>query len=118
MLSALVLSGIVFISGNGFAAESISIEDKLQQCELAFEKAHSGQLPQAEAWKEYRKHKELAKDILEDLNKRNAEIYKAKGKALSNEEILDNFIVMGRLLEMLATEYPAQTSKWGFPAYR
>lgn len=53
---ALVLLATLFIFGNSFAAD-YPLEEKLQQCEAAFEKMHSGDLTQQEAWKVRREHK-------------------------------------------------------------
>ena len=41
-------------------------------------------------------------EILENINMRNTEISTKSGEVMSNEEIVNNFKVMGRLLEMLA----------------
>ncbi len=109
LLSVLVLSTAVFFTGSSFAG-SFPMEKKLEQCELAFDKAQSGKLSQAEAWKARREHKKLAQEILADLNKRNAEI-----TTISNEEVLNNLRVMGRLLEMLATDHPVMQDEWGYP---
>lgn len=114
LLSALVLSGAVFISGSSFAKD-VSMHTKMQQCEVAFEKMQNGTLSQAEAWKARKEHKKLVREILDNLNKRNAEVSTATGEVLSGEEILNNFKVMGRLLAMLAAEHPAQTDEWGYP---
>ena len=112
LLSVLVLSTAVFFAGNSFAT-SPAIEKKLEQCETAFEQAQSGKLSQAEAWKARREHKRLAQEILAELNKRNAEI-----TTISNEEMLNNLRVMGRLLEMLAADHPTMTDEWGYPLVR
>lgn len=112
LLSVLVLSAAVFFTGNSFAAGS-AMEKKLEQCEVAFEQAQSGKLSQAEAWKARREHKKLAQEILAELNKRNAQL-----TSISNEEVLKNLRVMGRLLEMLATDHPTMTDEWGYPLVR
>lgn len=109
LLSILVLSTAVFFTGNSFAG-SPAIEKKLELCEVAFEQAQSGKLSQKEAWIAKREHKKLAGEILASLNKQNA-----KATTISNEEILSNLRVMGRLLEMLSTEHPAMTDEWGYP---
>ncbi len=114
LLSALVLSGAIFISGSSFAKDS-TMHTKMQQCEVAFEKMQSGKMSQAEAWKARKEHKKLVREILDNLNKRNAKVSTATGEVLSGEEILNNFKVMGRLLAMLAAEHPAQTDEWGYP---
>ena len=108
-LSILILTGTMFISGS-VAAEAFPMEAKLKQCEMAFEQAQSGKLSQAEAWKARREHKKLAQEILAGLNKRNTEI-----STISNEEVLNNLRVMGRLLGMLTADHPGMTDEWGYP---
>ena len=112
MLSVLILSTAVFFTGSSHAG-NFPLEKKLEQCEMAFEQAQSGKLSQEEAWKARREHKKLAREILADLNRRNAQI-----TTISNEEILNNLRVMGRLLEMLATDHPTMTDEWGYPLIR
>jgi len=114
LLSALVLSGAILISGNSFA-EGYPMQEKLQQCEAAFEQMHSGKMSQADAWHARKQHKKLVIEILDNLNKRNANVSIATGEVLSGEEILNNFKVMGRLLAMLAAEHPGETDEWGYP---
>lgn len=111
--STLVLLGAVLISTNSLAAD-YPLEDKLQQCQAAFEKMHSGDLTQEDAWKVRREHKVLVREILENLNKRNHDILKLKDRAMSPEEVVNNFIVIGSLLEMLATENLRVTDEWGY----
>ena len=111
--STLVLLGAVLISANSLAAD-YPLEDKLQQCQAAFEKMHSGDLSQDEAWKVRREHKMLVKEILEDLNKRNHDILKSKDRAMSSDEVVSNLVVIGSLLEMLATENLRTTDEWGY----
>jgi len=114
LLSALVLSGAILISGSSFAKD-FPMQEKLQQCEAAFEKMQSGKMSQANAWNARKQHKQLVREILDNLNKRNANVSIATGEVLSGEEILNNFKVMGRLLAMLAAEHPADTDEWGYP---
>ena len=116
VFSALVLCTI-FFSNYGFAAD-YPLKEKLQQCEVAFEKMHSGELSQDEAWKLRIEHKKLVKEILVNLNKRNHNILKSGDYTMSSEDILDNFIVMGSLLEMLSTENLRMTDEWGYPFSR
>ena len=113
LLSALVLCGSILISSSSFAGGFL-MHEKLQQCEAAFEKMQSGKMTQADAWRARKEHKVLVREILNNLNKRNAEVSTATGEVLSNEEILNNFKVMGRLLAMLAAEYPTDTDEWGY----
>ncbi|HHJ35100.1 MAG TPA: hypothetical protein ENJ87_04980 [Gammaproteobacteria bacterium] len=114
LLSALVLSGVIIFSGNGFAAPSFPMEAKLKQCEMAFKKAHSGKLTVAEAAKARIEHMKLVKELLENLNKRNADVDVSTGESLTQKEIVDNFRVMGRLLEMLAIEHQAPEAQWDY----
>jgi len=117
LFSALVVLSTILISSNAFAVD-YPMEEKLQQCEAAFEKMHSGELSQEEAWKVRREHKKLVREILGNLNTRNHNILKSKDHTMSSEEILDNFIVMGSLLEMLSTENLRMTDEWGYPLSR
>lgn len=114
LLSILVLSAAVFFSGSSFAA-GFPMEEKLERCEAAFEQAQSGKLTQKEAWIARREHKKLARELLNDLNKQNAKI-----STISNEEILNNLRVMGRLLEMLSADHPSMLmqDEWGYPLVR
>jgi len=67
LFSALVVLSTILISSNAFAVD-YPMEEKLQQCEAAFEKMHSGELSQEEAWKVRREHKKLVREILGNLN--------------------------------------------------
>jgi hypothetical protein len=109
LLGILILSSSIVFMGASHAAD-FPMGKKLEQCEAAFEQAQSGKLSQAEAWKARREHKKLAREILDGLNKRNAEL-----TTISNEEILNNLRVMGRLLAMLAADHPTMTDEWGYP---
>jgi len=113
LMSTLVLAGSLMISASSIAKD-FPMQAKLQQCEMSFEKMQSGKMSQAEAWKARKQHKQLVREILANLNKRNAEVSTATGEELSGEEILNNFKVMGRLLAMLAAEHPADTDDWGY----
>lgn len=112
LLSTLVLTGAILFSANSFAKD-FPMQAKLEQCEMAFENMQSGKMSQADAWKARKQHKILVREILNNLNKRNAQVSTATGEELSGEEILNNFKVMGRLLAMLAAEHPAETDDWG-----
>lgn len=81
---------------------------------MAFEKAHSGEMSQAEAAKSQSEHRKLMLEILENMNKRNTEISTKTGEAMSNEEIVNNFRVIGRLLEMMAVELQPQKAPWNY----
>ncbi len=51
----------------------------------------------------------------DDTNhKRNHLILKSKDRTMSSEEVLNNFVVIGSLLEMLATENLRVTDEWGY----
>jgi hypothetical protein len=116
-LSVFVLATAVFFTGLFFAGDSFAndfpLHDKLEKCEAAFDKMQSGKLTQEEAWIARREHKKLAREILASLNKRNASL-----TTISNEEVLNNLKVMGRLLEMISTDHPTMTDEWGYPLIR
>lgn len=114
LLSVLSISGIIFISGIGFGAEIYPMEAKLKQCEIAFEEAHSGDLVVSEAIMARQQHMKLVKEILEELNRRNAEIRVNSGEVMTQKEIVSNFHVMGRLLEMLASDHQPPKTLWDF----
>ena len=114
LLSVLVLSATFFISGNGSSAEIFPLEAKLKQCEIAFIKAHSGESTLADAVMARKKHMKLVMEILQELNKRNTEVGTHSGESLTQNEILNNFRVMGRLLEMLAANHQEPTTLWDF----
>lgn len=112
LLSVFVLSAVVFFASSSIAV-GFPMEKKLERCEAAFEQAQSGKLTQEEAYIARREHKKLARELLDDLNKQNAKL-----TTISNEEILNNLKVMGRLLEMLATDHPTMQDEWGYPLVR
>jgi hypothetical protein len=76
---------------------------------------NSGELTQDEARKMRREHNMLVREILENLNKHNNSILKSSDHTMSSEKILENFIVMGTLLEMLAIKDLKMTDEWGYP---
>ncbi len=76
----------------------MSIEQKLEACKREFRRAHDKNLSQKEAAEANLKHLKLMKELLEELNKKNA-----NGR-MSNEDLQQNVMVMSHLLEMLVTE--------------
>jgi hypothetical protein len=114
LLSVLLLTGTLLVSGSGNAADIFPLEAKLKQCEMAFKKAHSGELTLAEAGKARQKHMKLVMEILEDINKRNTAVDISTGESLTQKEIVNNFRVMGRLLEMLAADHQAPKTLWDY----
>ncbi len=117
LFSALIVLSTLLITSSSFASD-YPLKEKLQQCEDAFDKMHSGELSQEQAWKLRREHKKLVKEILASLNEHNHAILKNKDHEMTSEEILDNFIVMGSLLEMLASENLRLTDEFGYPVSR
>lgn len=113
LMFVLILSGAMVLSGNIIAGEKFPMEDKLQQCEMAFKNAHSGKISQAGAYEARIEHRKLMLEILGNINLRNTEISTKSGEVMSNEEIVNNLRVMGRLLEMLAVLH--EPSKVVFP---
>ncbi len=100
------------LPGNIIAGEMLSMDDKLQQCEMAFNKAHSGKTSQAGASEARSKHRVLMLEILEELNIRNADISTKSGDVMSNKDIVNNLKVMGRMLEMLAIMHKSSEVKF------
>ena len=113
-LTVLVIPAVIAGFSMNVYAGTASLDEKLKQCQMAFDKAHSGEMSQAEAAKARQKHMELVREILTDLNKRNAAVDTASGEVLSQQEILDNLRVMGRLLEMLAIDHQGTTPEWSY----
>ena len=114
LLTVLIIPAVIAGFSMNVHAGPLSLQEKLNQCQTAFDKAHSGDLTQAEAATARREHVVLAREILEDLNKRNAAVETASGKVLSQQEILDNLRVMGRLLEMLVIDHQGTTPEWSY----
>jgi len=113
MYCAVAFFAAIMASGTS-VADDYPLKMKLQQCEAAFEKMHSGSLTQEEAWKVRRQHKELVREILENLNKRNHQKFQSKDSTIPNEEVLENLMVIGSLLEMMAVENLRITDEWGY----
>ncbi len=106
-LSLPLLIGFMAVSLSA-AAGSGSIEQKLEQCKKEFALAHSGGTPQETAAAANLRHLKLMKEILQELNTRNA------NRKLSPEELQENVMVMSHLLEMLVTENLARKEQsWG-----
>ena len=79
-------------------ANASSLGDKLKECKQEFAIAHSGSSTQKIAAAAKLKHLKLMKEILQELNNKNA------GKKMTNSELQENVMVMSHLLEMLVTE--------------
>lgn len=114
LLALLVIPAVLAGFSVSLHAGSLSLDEKLNKCQVAFDKAHGGNMSQAEAVMARREHMTLVREILEDLNKRNATVDTASGEELSQQEILNNLQVMGRLLEMLAIEQQRATIDWSY----
>ena len=114
LLTILVIPAVIAGFSMNVHAGSSSLDEKLNQCQMAFDKAHSGDMSQAEAAKARRDHMTLVREILEDLNKRNAAVNTASGEVLSQQEILNNLRVMGRLLEMLVIDHQGTIPEWSY----
>ena len=113
LIVVIIPAVIAGFSLNAYAGPS-SLDEKLNQCQIAFDKAHSGELSQAEANKARRKHVVLVREILEELNKRNAAVDTTSGEVLSQQEVLNNLRVMGRLLEMLVIDHMGTPPEWSY----
>jgi len=113
IISALVIPFVLVVSGAAMAGK-FDLDGKLKQCEAAFKKAHSGEMSQAVAAKARTQHMKLVLEILDNLNKRNAAVSLETGETLTQKEIVNNFRVMGRLLEMMATDHSTATTEWNY----
>lgn len=114
LLTVLVIPAVIAVFSMNVHAGPSSLEEKLNQCQMAFDKAHRGDMTQAEATKARREHVALVREILEELNKRNAAVDVASGEVLSQQEVLNNLRVMGRLLEMLVIDHQGTTAEWSY----
>jgi len=75
-----------------------SLDEKLHQCKQAFSMSHKPDATQEVATAAKLKHLKLMKEILHDLNVKNA------NKKMSNTQMQENVMVMSHLLEMLVIE--------------
>ncbi len=75
-----------------------SLDKKLQQCKQAFSVSHKQDATQVVATAAKLKHLKLMKEILHELNMKNA------NKKLSDADMQENVMVMSHLLEMLVDE--------------
>jgi Ni,Fe-hydrogenase I large subunit len=82
--------------GNVVSADSL--DKKLEQCKMEFSIAHNKDSSQGVALAARYKHLKLMREILHELNKKNAD------KKLSKSELQKNVMVMSHLLEMLVIE--------------
>lgn len=80
------------------AANAELLDKKLEQCKMEFNTAHSKDSAQGVAVAARLKHLTLMKEILHELNKKNAD------KKMTNAELQENVMVMSHLLEMLVIE--------------
>ncbi len=92
----LFLALLIALSGNIALAESL--DRKLQQCKQAFSLSHSKDATQEAGVAANLKHLKLMKEILHELNKKNAD------KKMTDTELQENVMVMSHLLEMLVIE--------------
>ena len=75
-----------------------SLDKKLQKCKQEFSISHNKNSTQEVATAAKLKHLKLMKEILHELNVKNA------GKNMSSADMQENVMVMSHLLEMLVTE--------------
>ncbi len=94
ILCVLVLLAATF----GSVANASSLTDKLDQCKQSFATSHSKDATQKVAVAAKLQHLKLMKEILHELNQKNA------SKNMSNEQLQENVMVMSHLLEMLVIE--------------
>jgi len=79
-------------------ASAESLQDKLAQCKQAFATSHSKDSSKDVAVAAKLKHLRLMKEILHELNIKNAD------RKLTDTELQENVMVMSHLLEMLVIE--------------
>ena len=89
---ALLVTSVANVASAG------SLDKKLEQCKQEFKVAHSKDSTQGMAVAAQLKHLTLMKEILHELNKKNAD------KKMSSTELQENVMVMSHLLEMLVME--------------
>ncbi len=89
---ALLVTSVANVASAG------SLDKKLEQCKQEFKVAHNKESTQIVAAAAQLKHLTLMKDIIHELNKKNAD------KKMSNAELQENVMVMSHLLEMLVIE--------------
>lgn len=89
---------VLLTASFGNLASASSLDKKLQQCKQAFSVSHNKDSTQGVAAAASLKHLKLMKELLSELNKKNAD------KNMSNSELQENVMVMSHLLEMLVTE--------------
>ncbi len=82
----------------GNVASAGSIDKKLEECKQAFALSHDKKASQETAVAANLKHLKLMQEILQELNKKNAD------RKMTNAELQENVMVMSHLLEMLVTE--------------
>jgi hypothetical protein len=75
-----------------------SLQQKLQLCKQEFAVAHQKDSTQEVAVTAKLKHLKLMKEIMHELNMKNAD------KNMTNAQLQENVMVMSHLLEMLVTE--------------
>ncbi len=88
----------LFTASLANVASAESLNKKLDQCKAAFAISHSKDSTQEAAVAATLKHLKLTRELLHELNKKNA------GKKMSQAEIQENVMVMSHLLEMLVIE--------------
>lgn len=104
----LLLAGLLGLTG-GAALAADNLDQKLQQCQAAFQKSRRADLPQNEARKAEQEHLKLMVEIMQDLNKR-----AASDKSLSPEEVRTHLRVMGHLVEMLGVKAMPPEYEWNY----
>jgi len=96
-LPIVFLLTILSVSYTG-VVNATSLENKLQQCKQEFSISHQQDVSQQVATAAKLKHLRLMKEILHELNMKNAD------KKMSNIDMQENVMVMSHLLEMLVDE--------------
>ncbi|VAW67100.1 hypothetical protein MNBD_GAMMA08-1161 [hydrothermal vent metagenome] len=95
---SIMFVGALFMLSLTPLAQADSIDKKLEQCKQSFSVAHNKDSTQKVAVAAQLKHLKLMKEIIHELNVKNAD------KKMTNDELQQNVMVMSHLLEMLVTE--------------
>jgi len=111
--AAFAITGLLAFGSHNLSAAEASLDQKLEQCEIAFKTMHSKTATREEAAKARAKHLDLMIEIIQELNMANVKAAD-EGRPLTPKELSDNVRVMGHLLEMLAQDHKAPVQEWSY----
>ncbi len=111
--AAFAITGLLAFGSHNLSAAEASLDQKLEQCEIAFKTMRSKTSTREEAAKARAKHLSLMIEIIQELNNTNVEAAD-EDRSLTPKELSDNVRVMGHLLEMLAKDHMAPVQEWSY----